>query len=60
MNYPVNLLLAIANAMTGCLMMHLFWIHVAKTHEYNNEAQQHLPYDLRRNITSYDALSWVS
>jgi hypothetical protein len=52
--------LAIANAMTGCLMMHLFWIHVAKIHEYNDEAQQHLPYDLRRNITTYDALSWVS
>ena len=50
--------LAIANAMTGCMMMHLFWIHVVQKGKFNQQAQKELPYDIRRNLVEYRTINW--
>lgn len=52
--------LAIANAMTGCMMMHLFWIWVAKDGVFNEQATRELPYDIRRGISDYSTISFSS
>lgn len=53
--------LAIANAMTGCFMMHLFWLHVVNYKSFTHpQAQQEIPYDLRRNICDYSIQNWTS
>jgi len=49
--------LAIANAMTGCLMMHLFYIWCIKLESFNKKAQGELPYDIRRNYVSFETIS---
>ena len=52
--------LAIANAMTGCMMMHLFWLHVIKNKEITQpEARKELPYDIRRTLTEYKIANWA-
>ena len=49
--------LAIANAMSGCMMMHLFWLHVAKQGTFNEQAREELPYDIRRNLCEYQVIN---
>jgi hypothetical protein len=51
--------LAIANAMSGCMMMHMFWIWVVNENKYNKQAKENLPYDIRRNISEYSVLNWT-
>ena len=51
--------LAIANAMSGCMMMHLFYLHVAKAKEITDpEAKKEIPYDIRRNLFEYQTINW--
>tara|TARA_Y100000310_G_C20652808_1_gene800381 strand:+ start:321 stop:1007 length:687 start_codon:yes stop_codon:yes gene_type:complete len=50
--------LAIANAMCGCMMMHLWWLHVIKDKEFNNEARKEIPHEIRRNLSSYSTTNW--
>ena len=52
--------LAIANAMSGCMMMHLFWVHVIKYSEITHpQAREELPYDIRRSFTDYRVENWT-